>query len=38
VPYIGVLIVFVFMVIDGRRGENKYGLDAKAEGMAQVFQ
>ena len=33
VPYIGALIVLVFMLLEGTRGPNKYGPDPKA-GMA----
>ena len=30
VPYIGNLIIFVFSVIEGNKGTNKYGPDPKA--------
>ncbi|MEO5705997.1 MAG: DUF805 domain-containing protein [Alteraurantiacibacter sp.] len=37
IPYIGWIVVAVFMFIDGQRGENKYGLAPKAEHMGDVF-
>lgn len=30
IPYIGGLIVFVFMLLEGTRGENRYGPDPKS--------
>ena len=30
IPYIGGLIIFIFTVIEGDKGDNKYGLDPKA--------
>ena len=30
IPYIGSLIIFIFTVIKGDRGDNKYGPDPKA--------
>ena len=30
IPYIGGLIIFIFTVIEGDRGDNKYGPDPKA--------
>ncbi len=38
IPYIGWLIVFVFMCIDGTRGPNQYGDDPKDPGTAAVFE
>ena len=37
IPYVGGLVVFVFMCIDGTRGPNPYGDDPKEPGMASVF-
>lgn len=37
IPYIGALIVFVFMCIDGTTGPNSYGDDPKDRNMAEVF-
>ena len=31
IPYLGALIVFVFMVLEGTRGPNQYGPDPKAD-------
>tara|TARA_Y100001935_G_C16968350_1_gene342860 strand:- start:44 stop:445 length:402 start_codon:yes stop_codon:yes gene_type:complete len=30
IPYIGSLIIFIFTVIEGNKGDNKYGPDPKA--------
>lgn len=37
IPYIGGLVVFVFMCIDGTRGPNRYGNDPKDSANASVF-
>lgn len=38
VPYIGGIIVFVFMCIEGTQGDNQYGADPKQlENVADVF-
>jgi uncharacterized membrane protein YhaH (DUF805 family) len=37
IPYIGGIIILVFMCIDGTRGENRYGPDPKGENIADVF-
>ncbi|WP_294256216.1 DUF805 domain-containing protein [uncultured Sphingomonas sp.] len=41
IPYVGGLIVFVFMVLPGTPGENRFGLDPKdpdnVASMAEVF-
>ncbi len=37
VPYLGGLIVLIFMFLDGTRGPNKYGLDPKDPASAGVF-
>lgn len=34
VPYIGGIVVLVFMCLEGTRGENRYGPDPKAEDMS----
>ncbi|MFL0356036.1 DUF805 domain-containing protein [Erythrobacter sp. GH1-10] len=38
IPYVGGLIVFVFMCLDGTRGPNQYGPDPKGIGDAEVFE
>ncbi|MEW4466257.1 DUF805 domain-containing protein [Parasphingorhabdus sp. JC815] len=39
VPYIGGLIVFIFMCLDGTRGKNRFGEDPKAsETIGDVFE
>ena len=37
VPYIGALIVLVFMCLDGTRGPNRFGDDPKDCNMGEVF-
>jgi uncharacterized membrane protein YhaH (DUF805 family) len=37
IPYVGGLIVLVFMCIDGKRGPNKYGPDPKGGVDPNVF-
>lgn len=37
IPYLGGLVVFVFMCIGGTRGPNRYGDDPLDPGNAQVF-
>ena len=38
VPYIGALVIIVFMCLEGTRGPNGYGDDPKAENTASVFE
>ena len=39
IPYVGSLIVLVFMCLEGTRGENKYGPDPKgAASLGEVFE
>ena len=38
IPYVGVFIVLVFMVFDGKRGPNRYGPDPKDQGYNTVFE
>lgn len=37
IPYIGWVILVVFMCIDGTRGSNKFGDDPKGRGLEGVF-
>jgi len=37
IPYLGGLIVFVFMCLDGTHGPNRFGPDTKAEDLGDVF-
>lgn len=37
IPYIGALIVFVFMCLEGTRGPNRFGDDPKDRNMGEVF-
>ncbi len=37
VPYVGGIIMLVFMCIDGTKGENRFGPDPKGENIADVF-
>jgi uncharacterized membrane protein YhaH (DUF805 family) len=37
IPYIGSIVVLVFMCIDGTRGDNRFGLDPKGRGLEGVF-
>ena len=37
IPYIGGIVVFVFMCIEGTRGPNRYGPDPKDPHAADVF-
>lgn len=37
VPYVGGLIVFVFMCLEGTRGPNRFGPDPKDPNSAEVF-
>ena len=37
VPYVGGLIVLVFMCLEGTRGPNRFGPDPKGAGSAEVF-
>ena len=38
IPYLGGLIVLVFMCLEGTRGPNQYGDDPKGLGSAEVFE
>ncbi|CAM4005100.1 DUF805 domain-containing protein [Novosphingobium lubricantis] len=37
IPYVGGLIVFIFMCLDGTRGPNRFGVDPKDPTSADVF-
>jgi uncharacterized membrane protein YhaH (DUF805 family) len=37
IPYIGGIVLLVFMCIDGTKGENRFGPDPKGENVADVF-
>jgi uncharacterized membrane protein YhaH (DUF805 family) len=37
VNYIGGIVIFVFMCIEGTKGENRFGPDPKGENIADVF-
>jgi uncharacterized membrane protein YhaH (DUF805 family) len=37
IPYIGGIVLLVFMCIDGTKGENRFGPDPKGENIADVF-
>lgn len=37
IPYIGGIVVFVFMCLDGTAGDNKFGPDPKGRGAMDVF-
>lgn len=37
IPFIGGLIVFVFMCLEGTKGPNRFGPDPKDPGSAEVF-
>jgi uncharacterized membrane protein YhaH (DUF805 family) len=37
IPYVGGIIVLVFMCLDGTRGPNRFGPDPKAENLSDVF-
>lgn len=37
IPYVGFLIVLVFMFIEGTRGPNRYGADPKDPSNSEVF-
>jgi uncharacterized membrane protein YhaH (DUF805 family) len=37
IPYVGGIIIFVFMCLDGARDGNRFGLDPKGRGLAGVF-
>lgn len=37
IPFVGGLIVLIFMCLEGTRGENSYGPDPKAENYGDVF-
>lgn len=38
IPYVGMVIVMIFMFIDGHRRENQYGEDPKSLSRANVFE
>lgn len=37
IPYLGWIVVAIFMFIDGQRYENKFGYDPKSDHMGDVF-
>lgn len=37
IPYIGGIILLIFMFIEGTKGENRFGPDPKGENIADVF-
>lgn len=37
IPYVGWIVLIVFMCIDGTRGDNRFGLDPKGRGLEGVF-
>ena len=37
IPYIGGIIMLIFMCIEGTKGENRFGPDPKGENIADVF-
>jgi uncharacterized membrane protein YhaH (DUF805 family) len=37
VPYIGGIVMLVFMCIEGTKGENRFGPDPKGQNIADVF-
>ena len=37
IPFVGGIIVLVFMCLDGTRGPNRYGPDPKGGGSEQIF-
>jgi uncharacterized membrane protein YhaH (DUF805 family) len=37
IPYVGSLVVLVFMCLGGTRGANRYGEDPLGRGLAEVF-
>ena len=37
IPYVGGIVVFVFMCLDGTPGENTFGPDPKGRGAVDVF-
>ena len=37
IPYIGGIIILIFMCIEGTKGENRFGPDPKGENIADVF-
>ena len=37
IPYVGGIVVFVFMCLDGTKGENRFGPDPKDPSSADVF-
>lgn len=38
IPYVGGLIVFIFMLLEGTKGPNRFGDDPKDPGNAAVFE
>lgn len=37
VPFLGMLVLFIFFCLDGTYGRNRYGADPRGRGMAEVF-
>lgn len=37
IPYVGGIVVLVFMCLEGTRGENRFGPDSKGENLGDVF-
>ena len=37
IPYVGAIVLLVFMCLDGTKGENRFGADPKGENIADVF-
>lgn len=37
IPYVGGIIVFVFMLLDGTKGHNRFGADPKDPGQSDTF-
>ena len=37
IPYVGAIVLLVFMCLDGTKGENRFGSDPKGENIADVF-
>jgi uncharacterized membrane protein YhaH (DUF805 family) len=37
IPYVGGIVMLVFMCLDGTKGENRFGPDPKGQNIADVF-
>lgn len=37
IPYVGGIVVWVFMCLDGTQGDNRFGMDPKGRGLEGVF-